>query len=253
MEPFILREYEATGAVLWVGHARSDGRAVWSQKTTLHPTHEWAGATVDSFAERDGERLIVDAKMSRRVIDPTDPETIPWEWSLQLHHYAWVCDLPRAELAVCQIGAGFEVIAVPVPIDLEWYVADVVPRLRAFWDCVEQDREPPMPTPVERDPPPDLGALAAQFAADADAAADREKRACADKERARGDLRRILDAAGYPRRSVAGEFSISSWRVEGRETIDAAGLRDAHPDIAEAFTRRGEPRIDFRITKRRAP
>jgi hypothetical protein len=253
MEPFILREYEATGAILRLGHARPDRVEVWAQETGLHPAHPWAGATVDSFAERDGEYLIVDAKMSRRVIDPADPETIPWEWSLQLHHYAWICDLPRAELAVCQTGAGFEVIAVQVPIDLDWYVADVVPRLREFWSCVEQDREPPLPTPVERNPPPDLGQLAAMYAADAEAAAEREKRAGADKDRARGDLRRILEAAGYPRRSVAGEFSFSTWRVEGRETIDGDGLRAAHPEIAETYTKRGEPRIDFRITKRRAP
>jgi hypothetical protein len=91
------------------------------------------------------------------------------------------------------------------------------------------------------------------YAADAEAAAEREKRAGADKDRARGDLRRILEAAGYPRRSVAGEFSFSTWRVEGRETIDGDGLRAAHPEIAETYTKRGEPRIDFRITKRRAP
>ncbi len=248
MEAFILREYEASGAVLRAGHETADGRHIWAQQTARHPRLTWAGATVDTFANRDGARIVVDAKCSRKAIDANDAESVPWDWTLQLHHYGWICGIDRAELALCRVGADWSVVAVPVALDLDWYEAAIVPRLAAFWACVVEDREPAPVAPVERDPPPQLGDEA-QAACDRYLAAGiREGLANADKAEAREDLRRILESAGLPRLAIAGKHRVSSWSIAGRESIDAKALRVEMPDVAERFTRRGEPSIGLRVT-----
>lgn len=237
-EPFIFDELTRAGHVVepWPGH------------TIRHVDHPWAGATLDGMAIVDGEPCILDAKMSRRVIDPNDPTTIPDEWVLQMHHYAWVTGHSRAFLGVCNTAGGFDVTLIEVPLDLGWYVATVVPRLIDFWRCVVEDRAPEPAPYVERDP-----LLELPEAADAVArytyAADAEKAAGEAKDAARAEILRLIDAAGRPKKVKSGGATISVIQSSGRETIDAKGLREAHPDIAAAFTRIGEPSTSIRVTK----
>jgi hypothetical protein len=195
--------------------------------------------------------------LTRRVVAPSillavdadDPDSVPMDWSLQLHHYAWVTGIERAELAICRTGADFSVIAVPVPIDIEWYEASIVPRLAAFWRCVV-DRVEPEPVPfIDRDPLPELNKRAQWAAARYMEAVNREKEAEAAKDSARAELLRYIDDAGRPKRATAGGFRISASSIAPRATIDAKGLREAHPAIADRFTRYGEPSITIRVTE----
>ncbi len=219
-----------------------------SGETVRHPHHEWAGATLDGYIDIDGDACIVDAKMSRKVIDPNDPTTIPDEWVLQMHHYAWVTGISRAFLGVCNTAGGFEVTLIEVPLDLGWYQSVVVPRLAEFWACVVEDRIPEPAPYVERDPIPEIPE-AADAVARYTYAADAEKAASEAKDAARADILRCIDAAGRPKKVKAGGATISVVQSAGRETIDAKGLREAHPDIAATFTRTGEPSVSIRVTK----
>lgn len=237
-EPFVFDELARAGYL--VGPSAGG--------THRHPRHEWAGATLDGFVYINDEQCILDAKVSRKVIDPNDPTTIPDEWVLQMHHYAWVTGIARAFLGVCNTAGGFEVTLVEVPLDLGWYESAVVPRLAEFWACVVEDREPAPAPYVERDPLPELPE-AADAVARYTYAADAEKAASEAKEAARADILRCIDAAGRPKKIKAGGATISVVQSAGRETIDAKGLRDAHPDIAATFTRVGEPSTSIRVTK----
>lgn len=237
-EPFVFSELARAGHIV----RRCSG------ETVRHPHHDWAGATLDGYIDIDGAACIIDAKMSRRVIDPNDPTTIPDEWVLQMHHYAWVTGHSRAFLGVCNTAGGFEVALIEVPLDLGWYVATVVPRLIDFWRCVVEDRAPEPAPYVERDPLPELPE-AADAVARYTYAADAEKAAGEAKDAARADILRIIDAAGRPKKVKSGGATISVVQSAGRETIDAKGLREAYPDIAAAFTRTGEPSTSIRVTK----
>lgn len=247
MESFILREYEATGAVLRLGHVTPDGREIVAQQTARHPRFPFMGATVDTFADRDGVRLVVDAKMSRKAIDSGDADTIPFDWQLQLHHYGWICGIDRAEIAICRVGADFSVVAVPLALDLGWYAAAVVPRLVDFWRCVETGEEPKPAAFTERDAPPALPPDAERWALEYAAASAAIKAAESRKEDAKSELIRIVDAAGRPRYATAGEARVSAWVQAGRETIDTKALRADLPEVAEKYTRRGEASIQVRV------
>lgn len=247
MEPFILREYEATGAVLRTGHVTADGREVWAQQTARHWRFTWAGATIDTFADRDGVRLIVDAKMSRKAVDAADPDSVPWDWSLQLHHYGWICGIDRAELAICRTGADFSVVAVPVDLDLDWYEAHIVPQLAEFWDCIVNRREPEPRPFVERDPPPDFPEWADLCRRYADAA-EMVKAYEAIKDDAGEALKAAIMQAGRPKKATAGSYRISAWSVKGRESLDLKALRADMPDVASKYTKTGEASVQMRVT-----
>lgn len=248
VEAFILQEYEATGARVLTGHTLPDGREVWAQQTARHPSYPFLGGTLDALAVRDGAVFIVDAKMSRRAIDSDDEESVPWDWQLQMHHYGWICGIDRAELAVCRMAADMAVIAVPMSLDLDWYGRTVVPQLVEFWRCVETGVQPEPRPFVERDPPPQLGPEAEGAARRYLLAQERIKAAEQAKEEARDDMRRIIDQAGRPRRALAGDVPVSAWVQDGRVTIDAKALRADLPDVADKYTRSGEPSVQVRVS-----
>lgn len=237
METFIFSELDRAGHVV----------EPWPGTTMRHQAHQWAGATLDGTIIIDGRACIVDAKMSRRQIERDDPTTIPDEWVLQMHHYAWVTGLDRAFLAVCNTAAGFDVGLFEVPLDLGWYTSAIVPRLEAFWRCVDEDREPDAVPYVERDPLPDV-TEAADAVARYLAASEAEKAASEAKDAARAEVLAAIDAAGRPKKCKAGGATVSVV-VTTRESIDAKALRAELPEIAERFTRVGEPSTSIRVTK----
>ncbi len=245
MESFILREFEAAGLGAVLSGADTPHGLVWTQETIRHPVETWAGATLDAFGSDDAGIFIIDCKMSRKAIDPADPTTVPDDWTLQLHHYAWVTGIERAALAVCRVGGAWDTIRVDVPIDLDWYTSAIVPKLRAFWQSVQDGVEPPVPVYVERNPLPVLDCDDAVRAYLDAAAAERE--AAEKKEQAREILLQSADSAGMLKKYRAGGATVSVV-VSQRESIDLDALRSNHPDIAAALTRRGEVSRSVRVT-----
>jgi predicted phage-related endonuclease len=245
MESFILREFEAAGLGTVLSGADTPNGPAWAQETIRHPVETWAGATLDAFGSDEGGLFVIDCKMSRKAIDPADPTTVPDDWTLQLHHYAWVTGVERAALAVCRVGGAWDTIRADVPIDLQWYESAIVPKLRAFWQSVQDGVEPPVPVYVERNPLPILDCDDAVRAYIDAAAAERE--AAEKKEQAREILLRSADSAGMLKKYRAGGATISVV-VSQRDTIDLDTLRANHPDIAAALTRRGEISRSVRVT-----
>lgn len=251
MEAFILSEYERTGAVVFNG-TRSP-RGLLLAGTIYHCDMPCMAANVDAIARRDGRVLVVDAKFSRRPVYADDPESVPDEWALQLHHYAWVLASHGvevdAEIAICRAGGGLEVDAIPVALDLGWYESAVVPQLFRFWDCVQSGEMPPAPVFVERNPLPQVDSAAEAAARYLEASAA-VKAAEDAKEAAKLAVLAACDAAGRPKKFAAGPARVSVV-VSERESIDTKALRADLPDVAARYTRTGEPSVSIRVTENR--
>ena len=252
LESFILSEYERTGAKLIAGVETPHGDLLVG-RTIYDRAMPFMAANVDAIARRDGRLVVVDAKFSRRPVYADDPESIPDEWALQLHHYAWVLDSHDvevdAEIAICRAGGGLEVDAIPVALDLGWYDSAVMPQLVRFWECVQSGEMPPAPVYVERNPLPvvDSAAGAAARYLEASAAVKAAEEA---KEAAKLAVLAACDAAGRPKKFNAGPARVSVI-VSERESIDTKALRADLPDVAARYTRTGEPSVSIRVTERK--
>lgn len=248
LEPIILTEwYDRTGRA--PVHMGPGG---WNVGATVrHPRWPFLAANVDGIG-KDGEGLVVvDAKNTRRYglgrsgeVADVDAGEVPAAWWLQLHHYAWMLGIGRAEVAALVDGADFRVLV--VDLDLPWYEAAIVPQLVEFWGYVEAGTEPPHrefaqtgKTRVEIDAE---GACARYVRAAAAA-----KAAEAEKDAARDDVLRALAAAGDPARARAGSFNVSAYATRA-ERIDVAALRADLPDVAARYTVTSSPTATVRIT-----
>lgn len=226
-----------------------------------HPQHEFMIANLDGFiAASDQQRTrvarIFEAKTSRTANGWGEPGTdqIPQPYMVQVQHYMEVTGFCVADVAVLIGGSDFRIYEVPADRELQEMLIEAEAE---FWTRVQRG-EPPEPVSVAdaiarwgRSSRADLVMADADVLqaletvrtarADIAAAEAREESAKAVVLRALGERDTLVDAAGN---------TLCTWRASAApQRFDTAAFRAAHPDLAEQFTRAGEPTRRFMLKK----
>jgi putative phage-type endonuclease len=217
--------------------------------------HDWMVANVDGIAgvgsQADPFRVF-EAKTARTAEGwgESGSDQIPQPYLLQVQHYLYVTALHIADVAVLIGGSDFRLYEVPADRELQDMLVDAEAE---FWQRVQKG-EPPEPVTV----------------ADAVARWGRASRAemvPADDEtmRAVAALRELkvqrehLDMAEEQWKAIVmrtlGERdtlvgpdgkTLCTWKASAApKRFDTAAFRAAHPDLAEQFTKAGEPSRRF--------
>ena len=218
-----------------------------------HPDHDCLRCNLDGLAVIDGEEVVVEAKHagargSREHLTrfASSGEVIPGTslatWFVQIQAQLVVTGLKRA-LLVALCDKDFHVVEVAPDPDITrlilgsipaWWSRFVVPRseppaTRA--DSKTIDRIFPMSDP-ERAPVELSENLAAMVV---ELRELRDKGAAVDARR--DELSTMLkNALGKSETGTFDGESLVSWRTHERTSLDVAGIRETHPEIASQFT-----------------
>jgi predicted phage-related endonuclease len=140
--------------------------------------------------------------------------------------------------------------------DAAWHRV-IIAAVANFADLLDRDIEPGASAgdrdallrepPTLPDPPAALDHLADQLD---ELAALKDSIARAEQRRAEIEAA-IAEALGEHARGVGGVWKVSR-SVQTRSALDQRALREAHPDIADQFTRTGQPFGVLRITRSKA-
>lgn len=232
--------------------ARLDTEVVDPRATMRSQRHPFMVATPDRMLpqRRAGLELKnVGGLSSEWGEDGSD--VVPTHYYLQCLHYMCVTQLPTWYLAALFFGNELRVYEINFNVQL---AEQLVERERAFWSLVET-RTPPSPTSLD-----DYRR----------AWTPQAKKACIADERVTDVLRQLQMAremkAQVEERETelkaqvmeymqdatvlctpSGETLCTWSAVKGRETIDTKALRKDMPDVAERYTRVGEPSRSFRV------
>ncbi len=176
-------------------------------------------------------------------------DEIPQEYLVQVQHNMLVTGLTVADVAVLVAGSDFRIYEVHADVELQELLVD---RESELWRRIER-AEPPAPVNA-RDvlalygrasqdlraqvTPEILGAIAALTAA---------KKEAASLEHEIEQIETAIKAhMGHADTLVNGRDVLATWKASKPVArLDAAALRNQHPDIAEQFTRLGEPSRRF--------
>jgi len=239
LEPVIVRAY-----------ADATGRTVQRPPMLRHRDHAFMIGNLDGVA--DGE-LVLEAKAARTAHGWGEPGTafVPQPYLLQVQHYMMVAGLPLAEVAVLIGGHDFRIYRVPADRELQALMIDAEAE---FWRRVLEG-DPPEPVTAEDmrqrwgreravgsvTATPHLFRIVRRLhvlARDIGTLERLQDTARADVMRALADRAdTLVDETGQP---------LATWRIAaGQKRIDAAALRATYPDIAERFTKQGEPMRRF--------
>lgn len=130
-------------------YARQTGRPVTDAGAfRRHPRHEFMATNLDGLTTaKDGQRAVLECKQVNAF---AKIEEVEQKYMPQVHHNMTVLGCERSILSVF-IGTltwAYTEIALD-----EWYLAELMDRERAFWDCVQSDTPPPVMNPVEAPAP----------------------------------------------------------------------------------------------------
>jgi len=209
----------------------------------VRPDMPWMGANVDRLMRSpDGTGILEIKTASPFRSKEWDGENMPPEYYCQVQHYLAVTGYSYAYIAVLIGGQRFSFRRLDRDEDL---IRNLIKVEADFWTAVELGEPPvldgsqaaadylrsrfPRARAEAVSLPPEAEALAREYLeADAEAKVA-EKRANA----AANELKALL---GEAERGTAGSFEIG-WRNVTQERLDTKALREAHPEIAEEFTR----------------
>lgn len=216
----------------------------------------WQRATLDGVVFEDTPPSDDDAMASALAV--LELKTSSWRsplswadgppkvYAVQVQHQLMVTDLPVAHLAVLHDGSRFVTYEIERDEDA---IATLDEIEREFWRCVGQDIPPPADSRRGTE-----AAVRAAFEApspgrtitlDDDALArvreyvrEQERKDAAEAEisRLRADLMLRLGDAEVA--SDEGGSALVTWKSFETSNVDLDGLRKAHPEIVQAFTRR---------------
>lgn len=231
-----------------------------------HPSIPWLGGTPDGYAFGAGHPVcILEVKTISawkrndvgRDGDEAGDDTCPAHWRVQVWQYQYATDLRAEPAYLAALVGGQELRILRVPYDYD-YERILLPRLRAFWQLVEDG------TPPEVDGSDGCGAtLRAMFPGVVDDLAVRPDLeevvtaykaaalACDDAEdRKRAAYQRILAAVGETRATLAGSWKVTR-SVSTPSRIDVAKLRKERPDVAAEYTAESDAVVRLTVTPRK--
>lgn len=222
------------------------GYSVATPAMLQHPDHTWMLANVDGIAA-DGTRVLeIKTARTAKGWGEEGSDQVPLPYLFQVQHYMAVTGLAVADVAVLIGGSDFRLYEVPADADLQ---AGLIAEEAKFWQRV-MDRTPPDPVTfaevrqrfersaaagaVEADRRVFGKALALQQLAteiaDLESQADECRAAIMQALGERGDT---LTHSGQV---------IATWKLaKAPQRFDAKAFRAAHPDLADQFTKAGEP------------
>lgn len=260
-------EQQDNDAMLWGRYLEPVVRQAYADQTgnevrvldemVRHQVHDFMIANLDGFVlQEDGPRRVFEAKTARTGEGWGEPgsDQIPQPYLLQVQHYMEVTGFCVADVAVLIGGSDFRIYEVPADRELQEMLIEAEAE---FWQRVQRG-DPPEPVTVadavarwghtsrsdlvmaDADV---LQAIQTLRTARADIAVAEaiEESAKAIVLRALGECDTLVDASGK---------TIATWRAsEAPRRFDTAAFRAAHPDLAEQFTRAGEPSRRFILKK----
>lgn len=135
--------------VYWFGLVT--GRKVTGMgQTRQHPEITWARVTLDGLTtEEGGAPAILECK---HVNAFSKIEEVVQRYMPQLHHNMACAGVRHAVLSVLIGTQSYDTYDVACD---DWYLAQLIDRERAFWECVTTDTPPPGMEPVKAPVPPE--------------------------------------------------------------------------------------------------
>lgn len=221
----------------------------------------WMLASIDRYAvdprDNDAPPIILECKTtgSDAGWGPSGSAEVPAWYLPQVAWYLHCTGLPRADVALLLVGTRDDATRwrryTFTREDAAPLLEAAVPYLRDWWHrCVVGDEEPPVTTPADvvwrypragadvREATADEAAIALELAE-----VRRHKALLEDRET---DLEVQIKAAIGEARGIRGPWGRVLWaESKGREIVDAAALRKAHPNIAREFAKVGAPSRRF--------
>lgn len=230
-------------------YSNATGRVVRLPEETLrHPTYTFLLCHPDGVTD-DGR--LFEAKNTRSDKDwgELGTDQVPQEYLMQVQHNMLVTGLPVADVAVLIGGSDFRIYTVERDIDLHNLLIEAE---SALWKRIESGNPPP-PTTAE-----DVMALWGRVGRSVEVEADelveaqvaelrslKDERAQVDEqiEKVTIEIQKWMREADTLTRN--GRI-LATWKeTKPRESFDVAAFRAAHPDLAAAFTRTGQPTRRF--------
>jgi hypothetical protein len=118
-------------------------------KSVTHDTHAFMRATLDGLTTTDdAHAAIFEAK---HVNAFSKIEDVVQRYMPQLHHNMACAGVRHAVLSVLIGTQGYDTYDVPCD---DWYLAQLIDRERAFWECVATDTPPPGMEAIKAPAPP---------------------------------------------------------------------------------------------------
>ena len=234
MEPVIRGQYEFINSV-----------SVIEDKTLYqHPEHEFMLANLDGVVFQEGEALgILEIKTSRYTWD-----AVPAHYYAQVQHYLAVTNQQQAWVAALFNGENLETFDVPRN---DAYIERLIEAESNFWDSVVNSKRPDVDgTEATHDAlrkawSPEKGKTV-QIPNLATLIADRMI-AKANFDAAEAELKeaeyKIMEQMGDAEEAELNGTVRVTWKAQSRSSLDSKALKEAHPDLAEQYTKTSSFRV----------
>lgn len=211
-----------------------------------HPEHEFMLANLDGVVSTTGgdADALLEVKTSRYQWN-----RVPDYYVSQVQHYMAVTNMPVTYVAALFNGEEFTYFEVPRD---EAYIDRLVNLEGEFWQSVQKQLQPDIDGSEAT-----YNAIRKQYEAeagsgvelDADIAQLIEERAQAKTllEKYEAQVReaesKIMTALGQAEFGTIAGKSVVTWKAQTRSSIDSKALKEAHPEIAEQFTKASSFRV----------